>query len=240
MLFSTLIPTRLLSQPNTHLDPLAVIPPSSLASDPDVHYWLGNSGVCTGHKRLFVFAFDDSGSVTARCGNDPLSRRYAEARLAVRTLVRACSCGREMAAVFHFDRSGLDVAPVGFDPASNRRVQDALRLPDDVPGTSEFGPVLGRIERAARPWARHGWDVHLIVLSDFELLDADLGGVLGRFQGFAERYAATAVVLGNHQPDPRLLDGAVSVAPIDVGDRPGALARAVFGVLSLGRTGQRI
>ncbi|HMR86001.1 MAG TPA: hypothetical protein PKC31_00875 [Candidatus Nanoperiomorbaceae bacterium] len=240
MLLSKLLPARLLVQPGAQLNPLAAVPMTSALSDPDVHYYLGNLGVCTGQKRLVVFALDDSPSMTGAGGNDPLSRRYAEARLAVRTLVRACSCEQEMVAVYHWDKSRFDVPPVGFDPTSNWRVQGGLRVPDDVAGTSELGPVLTRIERAVRPWAWRGWDVHLVVLSDFELLDADLGGVVRQLQRFADRHAATAVVLGSHAPDPRLLDGAVSLLPITSADRPGTLARAVFGVLSRGRTGYRI
>lgn len=235
MLNSTLLRSGLLTQPR----PLIQVHPKAPPDDPDVHYWLGYSGICTGHKRLFVFAPDDSYSVVGFGGNDPLSRRYAETRLAIRTLVRACTCGRELAAVCHWDRSRFDVPPVGFDWHGVVRLRDGLRLPDDAAGTSDLGPVLTRIQHLVRPWAWRGWDIHLIVLSDFELTDADEHGVFARFDQFAGRHQTTAVVSGG-RVDPRLTDSPATVLPITAADPPGTLARAVFGVLKQGRTGQRM
>jgi hypothetical protein len=240
MLTSTFLPSNLLAQPgmNSGTEAAAPMVPVTPTDDPEVHYSLGNAGRCSGHKRLYAFAFDDSGSVTGVGGNDPLSKRYAEARLAIRTLARACRCGRELAAVCHWDVSRLDVPPVGFDQRGTALLQHGMRLPVDGGGTSDLGPVLGRITRLTRVWAWRGWDVHLIVLSDFELTDTDSDGVFAQLDRFARPHNATAVVLGGNPPT-QLLDSHATVLPVISSDPPGALAMTLFDVLTRDRIGRR-
>jgi hypothetical protein len=233
MLASTLLPSRALGQPGG----ITASTPSTDDPDPEVHYWLGRAGACTGHKQLFVFCFDDSGSVTSSGGNDPLSKRYAEARLAIRSLARACRCGRELAAVYHWDVSGLDTPPASLDRHGIIRLQAAMRLPTDTTGTSDLAPVLGRVKHQLRPWIWRGWHIHLIVLSDFELTDANPPAVFDSLNRYAIRHSVTAVVLGG-QTDTQLANSHVQVLPVTSSDPPGALAKTLFRTLTTGRIGR--
>ncbi|MDR1237001.1 MAG: hypothetical protein LBK28_02045, partial [Propionibacteriaceae bacterium] len=200
MMTSTLLSSPRLAGDLLRDDPLPP-PPLPLPSLPDdVHYRLGSAGRCSGRPNLFIFASDDSGSVVGAGGNDPLSRRYAEARLAIRTLARACRCGQEMASVAHWDKSLADVLPTNLNRLAVRRVLAGLVQPPDSAGTSDLGPVLVRIERLVRRrrWARYL--PHLVVMSDFELTDPDPSGVFDQLNQFPGR--VTALVLGV-EPDPR-------------------------------------
>jgi hypothetical protein len=225
---------------------------AAVARADDVDYPLGTAGRCTGERRLFILVLDDSGSVTGVGGNDPLSRRYAEARLAVRTLSRACGCGRERVAVLHFDGLG-EVEPCGLDRWGLVRVLDGLVQPVGAGGSSELGPALGRAEALAGEAAGHGYRVQLVVLSDFELLDDDPVGVMGRLAAFPG--AVTAVVLGGSgsgsggatsgscsllEALPADVPSTMHVLSVAAGDEPGALARALFGTLTVGRGGRRV
>jgi hypothetical protein len=201
----------------------------------DVHYHLGSAGRCSGRPNLFVFASDDSGSVVGAGGNDPLSRRYAEARLAIRTLARACRCGQELAAVAHWNKSLADVPPTTLNRLAVRRVLAGLVQPPDSAGTSDLGPVLTRIERLVRRWRWARYLPHLVVMSDFELTDPDPASVFDRLNRFPGR--VTALALGA-DPDSRIDPERVQIIQISGGDEPGRLARALFGGLTEGRPGR--
>lgn len=214
MIAATLLPTLLLDTETTAWEVNSV------------PVWLGYPGRCTGHARRLVFVFDDSGSMTG--GNDPVGNRYAEAAHAVATLARSCRCGRERVQVLHFD-SGNDSALFQVtDPAA----QATLHRPDRVAGSSELGPALRRVR-----WSSARGTTHLIVLSDFQLLDPDPDRVLAQLARFPGQ--VTAVVLGA-EPDPRLADPRVTVVPIAVDDQPGALARALFAHITTGRPGRAL
>jgi hypothetical protein len=219
-------------------------------SDDEVDYPLGSAGRCTGERRLFIFVLDDSGSVTGAGGNDPLSKRYAEARLAVRTLGRACSCSRERVAVLHFDGVG-EVGPCGLGRLGLPQVLGGLVQPVGAIGSSELGPVLGRAEDLAGEATDHNYRVCLVVMSDFELLDDDPAAVIGRLAVFPG--AVTAVVLGGSGSGSgtsgggSLLDSSLSgvastvrVLSVAAGDEPGTVARALFGTLTAGRQGKPV
>jgi hypothetical protein len=237
MLTANLLDTDLLAA-GLLADPMPVPPPLPRQSD-DVYYHLGSAGRCSGQQRLFIFASDDSGSVTSGGGNDPLSRRYAEARLAVRTLARACRCGRELAAVAHWDKSGFDVPPTGLGRSGLAEVLAGLAMPNDAAGTSNLGPVLGRIKQLVRhpSLARH--QAHLVVMSDFELTDPDPASVFDQLNHFPGK--VTALVLGGRsadQIDNRLDTDRIQVARITADDEPGRLARVLFDGLTEDRAGR--
>jgi hypothetical protein len=210
---------------------------SPLARADEVHYHLGAAGRCDGRRKLFVFLLDDSGSVAGAGGNDPVQRRYAEARLAVRTLAGACRCGRELMAVLHWDAGSHDVPPVRLDRPGAGRLLDGLVQPDDHAGSSQLGPALNRAAALSQHPSSRRYQAHLVVLSDFQLLDGDPASVFARLNGFPGQ--VTAVVLGV-EPDARLDADRVAVVPITAGDEPGALARALFGRLTEGRPGRRV
>ena len=233
MLGSTLLKSRPLVG-GLMEDNQPAVPPLKLLPD-DVHYYLGGAGRCTGQRRLFVFMPDDSGSVVGAGGNDPLSKRYAEARLAVRTLARACHCWRELVAVAHWDRSLCDVPPVGLNRLGTAWALSGLVQPVDAAGTSDLGPVLARVTSRLRRWKWAGCQVHLVVMSDFELTDADPAGVFERLNSFPGE--VTALVLRS-QPDQRLDSERVKGVAISQADEPGRLARALFGQVTEGRVGR--
>jgi len=223
--------------------------------DPDVYYRLGYAGICDGQAKLFGFLLDDSGSVTSAGGNDPLSRRYGETRLAVTTLAEACRCGREAVAVIHWDVGRHDVPPVVirgdttrpwfYRPAKSlSHVLGGLRQPADAAGTSCLAPALAEAEQLVQRVGRNGVASHLIVLSDFELLDTDPDDVFTRLAGFAGQpdCQVTAVALGKpaDRVDSRLNRPGIQVLPLTAADPPGALAHALFGQLTAGRSGRQL
>lgn len=227
---STLLPGRLLAQTQPVNTSRAVA-----GDDPEVHYWLGTAGSCPGRPSLYVPVFDNSASVTGGGGNDPLSRRYAETRLVLRRLARACTCGQSMAAVFHWDEGPTEVSPVRLDPRGLARVQTGLRDPR-TGGTSDLGPVLRRAINTITPQARRGYRPHLIVASDFEITDLEPDAVFDRLHTLASKWNIVALVLGEHV-NPRLEGGQIRILQVTSADPPGAAARALFGALTLDRPG---
>lgn len=213
--------------------------------DPEVHYWLGAPGACDGRAHLTWFLPDDSGSVAGGGGTDPLSRRYAETRLVVRRLGRACTCGRELAGVAHWDRGPLDVAPHRIHGSGAARLQAGLGDPGNLAGTSiagssDPGPVLDRVTAASRRLTWRGWHPHLVIASDFQIIpegrDQSADAVFARLHQLAGRWQVSALVLGDHV-DPRLAGGDVHVIQVRETDPPGQAARALFGLLTAGRPG---
>lgn len=227
MLASTLLPPCLREHPGHRAA-------TTTRHDPDVHYWLGPAGRCTGQPKAFLFAPDDSGSVTSAGGNDPLSRRYAEARLAFRRLARACTCGHEHAAILHWDTSPLDVPPVRLDTHGLARLATGLHTPGTPAGTSDLGPVLERATTLARRLSRRHVQPHLIIASDFEITDPHPDHILDRLSQFATRWTATALILGGH-PGTQLTNQPITTIQITPDDPPGTAAHALFDILTTGR-----
>ncbi len=229
MLTSQLLPASLL-HPGSGRAPSTV--PSTQG---EVNYALGLPGLCTGSWRHFIFVLDDSPSVSGPGGNDPLSRRYAEARHAVRTLARSCTCRRELASVWHFDASTLDVEPTPLH--RTKRVLAGLQQPH-AGGSSELLPALRRARFANTSTSLYREvETKLFVLSDFVLLDKRPDTVFAKLSTFPGR--VTAVVLGT-EPDPRLSDVRFKTVRLTTESEPGSLARALFADLTSGRSGRRL
>lgn len=196
---------------------------------------VGDPGRCPGHPTLTIVIFDDSGSVIAPAGNDPVSNRYAEAAAAFDALARRCRCGRCLAAVLHFDLVG-GAGPLPLRRRVPRAVQRALATPPDAAGCSLLGPSLAAAARTVDgvPSVR---SLALVVFSDFQLFDDDLGRVLADLAGFPGE--VHAVALGS-SPDTTGLDPGITVTRLTNDDAPGALGRALLRSLAHGRRGARI
>lgn len=196
---------------------------------------VGDPGRCPGHPTLTIAIFDDSGSVIAPAGNDPVSNRYAEAKAAFNALARRCRCGRCMVAVLHFDLVG-GAGPLPLKRRVPRAVQRALAIPPDAAGCSLLAPSLAAVARMVEnvPNVR---SLALVVFSDFQLFDDDPERVLSDLAGFPGE--VHAVALGS-SPDITGLDPGITLTRLTSSDAPGALGRALLRSLSHGRRGARI
>ena len=194
---------------------------------------LGWPGFCPRLPRLVLPIFDDSGSVSLPGGGDPIGNRYEEAQLAFEALQEWCSCGKCLGGVLHFDTPRGDIDP---DKLGSHRFQEQLkrdlRIPRGVAGSSFLGPSLTRAEEIAARFPKH--EVRLVVLTDWQLFDTD--NVLKRLRNFPG--AVLAIGLNANLPV-GADDGNIVGLRIGHDDPPGAVARALFGELTVGRRGRR-
>jgi hypothetical protein len=194
-------------------------------------FTLGDPGRPASVPTLVIALFDDSGSVTGPSGNDPLSNRYAEVERAFTAVARHGS-RRELGAVLHFDTPAGDIGPTPLTRRGLQRLRQGLHRPAGAWGISELGTSLDLARRLAG--SNPGHAATLVVLSDFELLDADPGRVLGDLHAFPG--TVHAVVLGTPVPDGVLTDP-IAVTTVGKDARPGAVARALFASLVTHRPG---
>ena len=183
---------------------------------------LGPVGRCPKVPTLFVVVVDDSGSITAPGGADPISNRYAEVRAAMVAVARVCRCGRELAAVIHFDTPHGDAGPQRLTRSGVLVLSRGLRVPSLGLGTSDLLPGL----RAARQIAddHPGHNVVLAVLSDFQLTDSDEGAVRSELESFPGTVLA-CLIGGTEGMAVAEADQTISIG---FSEPPGALARAVL------------
>lgn len=220
--------TRLLAHAVTTPQVATRVPPAARPGSRG----LGSPGVCSGDATLDIWIFDDSWSVTGVSGTDPLALRYHEARLALHRVARACTCGKERVGILHFDVNQGQVQPTRLSGFGELRLQRGLSAPKDALGTSEVLPAL----RVAERWVdKAGPDVavRLVVFSDFALTDDDPQAVVARIEAFPGD--VTTVVLGQGVWPGR--SPQVQLRHVSAGDRPGSLARTVFGELTRHRVG---
>lgn len=195
-------------------------------------YRLGDPGDPSPIPTQLISVFDDSGSLTGRGGNDPLSRRYAEVEHAFRVVARRGS-PRELGAVLHFDSPCKgDVSPVPMTRKGLTALRRGLRCPRDAVGSSALEPSLQQAVRLAEAYPQHA--TTLVVLSDFLLLDADPAQVLSELVAFPGDIHA--VVMGSQVPD-CVLAGDITVTEVRQDSRPGAVAQALFRSLVTHRPG---
>ena len=197
-------------------------------------YELGSPGLCSGRANLTICLFDDSGSVAAPAGNDPLSNRYREASTAFHSLARRCLCGQCRAAVLHFDLVG-GCGPTPMRWPLSKMLTAALRTPPWAEGSSLIGPGLAEVSRLVEQDDGKS-DLRLVVFSDFELFDPDADRLLADMAHFPG--SVHAVVLGASTR--ATFDPVVEVTHLTYGSAPGAAARALLRSLSAGRSGARI
>lgn len=192
---------------------------------------LGPVGRCPDVPVLLITTTDNSGSVVSVGGNDPCSNRFKEMRLAIEAVARRCKCGEELVAMLNFDspNSG-DVLPTHL-AGGVAKLERGLEIPRDGGGCSLLGPSLAQARRIADRYPDH--HVVCIVLSDFELFDGDVAGVLQAFAEFPGQ--PHAVVLRSTAPQVLLDDPRVIVTPVSPTDPVGAVAKAVFTALTATR-----
>lgn len=186
---------------------------------------LGEPGGCPPRGSLLHVVLDQSPSVAGDGGNDPLSRRHAEAALAIRHVAAACRCRRDRVALVPFDDDSTGaVAPQPLTRRGLRVLDRGLdRLADSWGMSSQLGPALDRVD--AEP-SGAGEQHAVVVFSDFLLTDSDLGSVLRRLcelPGYVH-----AVVLGAQPPSVLAADPNVTVTRLTPSSPRGAAARAVF------------
>jgi len=230
---SPLLPSALLASP---IAPSWLFrhPGPARGPSPDRRVLLGDPGRCGEQPTLVVTVFDDSGSVTSPAGADPVANRYQEARQALRAVARRCGCGQCLGSVLHFDLVA-GVPPTALTKRLVLGLEAGLQSPADGMGCSVLGPSLAEAYEITERYPEHVST--LVVLSDFELFDPNVGEVLARLAAFPGD--VHAVVLGGRGPDGGL-DPRIQVTPIRRDDPPGALARAVFASLTAHRVGRRL
>lgn len=226
--------------------PRAQLLPANLRSTGVAHFTSGQSasaaptftlppiGSCSGERTLTIGIFDDSPSVAGLGGNDPISRRYEEAQIALRHVAAACSCKKECGAVLHFDQpSPWDIGPNRLHGRGLRRLSQGLQEPSGGYGSSCLLPSL----RTAVSMATHfkGDAVQLIVFSDFLLTDAEPDAALTELAEFPG--AVHAVVMTTLPPVQLETELNVTVTVIDGSSEPGAVASALVRSLCESRIG---
>lgn len=185
---------------------------------------LGDPGSCPTRPSLTVIIADDSASITAQSGHDPLAQRYSEAKRAIDHIGRSCNCRQELVAIVHFDQpSPLDVPPQRLHRCGRLRLRSGL-CSTGAPGSSDLSPALDRAECLAKQF--HAFDIGLVVMTDFLLTDRDPPEGLSRLIAFEGHVHAVAL---NAEP-PQILKDAphVSISTITQRSEPGATARAIF------------
>lgn len=197
---------------------------------------LGWPGLDPARPCLDIISFDDSGSVTAALGADPVGNRFAEARKAIRLVANWSRSSRSKIAVLHFDHPN---GASGVHALTERRLGHKLNASLSRPrlgfGTSNLHPSLTEAERLAAAHPDH--DVRLTVFSDFELTDVDPQGVLSRLAAFPGK--VHAVVLGEQSP-PLLLDvDNITITPLSERDAHGSFAAAILRSLTATRRAAR-
>lgn len=224
-----------------HLHASGVLPGGILPLRPErtirePYVELGWPGIESKTPSLDLILFDDSGSVSAPQGSDPIGNRFNEAWKAIRLVADWTHTSRAKVAVLHFDH------PVGASPVlslNDRRLEQRLRpflaLARGGVGTSDLLPSMEAAETLASEHSDH--DVRLTVFSDFQLTDLDPRAPLAALEAFPG--SVHAVVLGGDSPLD--LKGApnISVTPLRASDPSGSFAAAVHRSLTATRRAAR-
>ena len=193
---------------------------------------LGWPGFCPRQPRLVLPIFDDSGSVSLPGGGDPIGNRYEEAQLAFEALQEWCSCGKCLAGVLHFDtpRGDVDPGKLGSYRFQEQLKRD-LRIPRGAAGSSFLDPSLTRAEEIAASFPKH--EVRLVVLTDWQLFDTD--NILERLRNFP----GPVLAIGLNASPPSEVESDMVGLRVGHDDPRGAVARALFHELTVGRRGRR-
>lgn len=218
-----------------HLQPSALVGelPRSVKPKKEAPIELGWPGFCPRQPRLVLPIFDDSGSVALPGGGDPVGNRYEEAQLAFEALQEWCTCGKCLGGALHFDTPRGDVAPGKLrSPTFQQHLARGLSVPRFAAGSSVLGPSLAKAEAIAASFSKH--EVRLVVLTDWQLFDTD--DVLNRLRSFPGAVLAIGL---NTTPPIAADDDTIVGLRVGHDDPPGAVARALFGELTVGRRGRR-
>ena len=209
--------------PSHLLGPAGSGPSAAVASRQPIT--LGDPGICPPDGTTVAIVLDESASVTAGEGNDPLSRRHYETSLAIRHVAAKCRCGHDRVTMVPFDMGSPGyVAPQSLTRTGVRRVQRGLRhLAGGCGMSSELGPALDCVDTQVKT---PPGNLALVVFSDFLLTDPNPSTVLARLRTFPGY--VHAVVLGAQPPGVLVADPKVNVTRLTPASPPGAAARAVF------------
>ena len=186
---------------------------------------LGDVGKCPGRPTLVIGIVDDSGSVTAPGGVDPISNRYAELGLAIHAVAQRCRCKQELAAILHFDSPAGDTEAVPLTRDGLSKLEGGLAVPPSARGISDLLPAITKATEMAV--AHPGHQAVAVVFSDFRLTDERADApfeALATFPG-----TVYGCVLGGSE-DP--LPGIDKQLAVDAASPPGATARALLTALT--------
>lgn len=215
--------------------PGGVLPVRDFPAEREPWIELGWPGLEPKRPCLDILVFDDSGSVIAPQGNDPVGNRFKEAAKAIGLVADWTLTNRSKVAVLHFDHPHGASGVVSLtDRHLMRRLGPSLRNPGG-PGTSDLLPSLLEIERLAE--AHSGHDVRATIFSDFELTDTDPSGVVSRLLAFPGQ--VHAVVLGGGAPPDLVNAPNITVTALSPENPPGAFAAAIHRSLTETRRGRR-
>jgi hypothetical protein len=219
----------------THVLPGGIISATPERFEKTAWIELGFAGFDPKRPFLFLPICDDSVSVRASGGADPLGNRYAEMGRAIRTVADMCMTNRTKVAITHFDvgHGASGVVPLGSKQAL-QRLAPSLRAPVGGAGSSALLPAVKHAEALAAAHPDH--DVVLAVASDFQLLDDDPAQVFDRLRTFPGH--VHAIVLGGIVP-PDLLAADLTVTTVEATDPPGKFAAAIHRSLTATRRGAR-
>lgn len=223
------------------IQPSAVLPGGVITLQPELFEtepWveLGWPGFDPPTPTLHIHVFDDSGSVTAAHGADPVGNRFEEAKQAIELVAAWSFTPRAKVAVLHFDNP---VGASGVVALNDRRVMTRLAptlcTPRAGVGTSDLDPSLGEGERLAAAYPDHR--VTLTVFSDFALTDVDPQAVLSRLTRFPGH--VHAVVLGGQPPLDLFDNSSITFTSLSESDPPGTFAAAIHRSMTATRRGAR-
>lgn len=223
-----------------HIQPSSLLPGGilSLRSERTVrepYVELGWPGLDPKRPCLDILIFDDSGSIMAPHGADPVGNRFEEARRAIKLVASWATSDRSKLAVLHFDHPHGSSGVVSLnDRHLAKRLGPSLENARGM-GISDLNPSLTEAERLAAAHPDH--DVRMTHFTDYELSDVDPAAVLSRVATFPGH--VHAVVLGGVTPPDLEAAGNVAVTPLSPGDPPGAFAAAIHRSLTATRRASR-
>lgn len=193
---------------------------------------LGDVGKCPDRPTLVIGIVDDSGSVTAPGGVDPISNRYAELALAIHAVAQRCRCKQELAAIVHFDSPAGDTEAVPLTREGLTELEGGLAVPPGARGISDMLPAITKASELAAAHPDH--QAVVVVFSDFRLTDKRPDAPFEALANFPGR--VYGCVLGGRD-DP--LPGIDDQLAVHTASPPGAIARALLSALTHHREDSR-
>lgn len=187
---------------------------------------LGGVGKCPDQATLVIGIVDDSGSVTAPGGTDPISNRYTELGMAIHAVARKCRCKQELAAIVHFDSPAGDTRALPLTKQGMAELERGLRVPLLARGTSDMLPSILKATEMALAHPDH--QAVAIVFSDFRLTDERPAAPFEALSNFPG--TVYGCVLGGGDFDQ--LPGVDHLLAVDAASPPGAIARALLAALT--------
>lgn len=198
---------------------------------------LGWPGLEPGSPCLDILIFDDSWSLAAPDGSDPVGNRYREADQVIQKVAKWTRTTRQQVAVLRFDYP--EVPLFGPQPINTVQavaaVREALPPPPGVTGSSRLAPAMMAASNLARQ--TNVPTVRCTIFSDFALMDQNRDQPYDEMRRFPG--SIHAVVMNATPPDALTALPNVLITPVTSEDPPGLLAAAVAHSLTATRPGAR-